>query len=202
VSVQDAGRPHDATCEEILAAYSDYLDGLLVPHEAAKVQWHLASCAGCARYDRVVRRSTELVRELPEVAPADDFAERLQHRLYHVQDGEVIAETRGAAGAAATIAVAGVIALLAWSPLFVGGTDGPTAAMAWETDGSADTPLDLTTHAGDAWGAAGLIPLAAPAIMSLRGGDAVQVLASFPGPYSPLVVTPPAHRTVRTISIE
>jgi hypothetical protein len=204
VGVMDAGRSPDATCDEILAAHSDYLDGVLPPHEAATVQWHLASCASCGRYDRVVRRGADLVRELPVVEPSDDFAERLQHRLYHLQDGPAIAGSRHTgAGAAATMAVAGVLALLAWSPLFleIGTESAPELAAAEERT---VWPVQLTDASEpDLWtSAAGLMPVAAPAMLSLRGGDAVRVLSSVPGPYSPLVVEPPVHRPVRTISIE
>lgn len=209
MSVQDSGRSRDMSCDEILAAHTDYLDGLLPAHEAARVQWHLASCTACGRYDRIVRRGTELVREMPEIVPSDDFTERLQHRLYHVQDAAALASTRGASpGVAATVAVAGVLALLAWSPLMVReGVMEPGTAMSMESalpDDAAAQPgavIDLTLEHDDIWNA-GLIPVPAPAIMSLRGGDAVQTLASYPGPYSPLVVTPPAHRAVRTISID
>ncbi|HSJ23865.1 MAG TPA: zf-HC2 domain-containing protein [Longimicrobiales bacterium] len=209
MSVQDSGRSRDMTCDEILAAHSDYLDGLLPAHEAARVQWHLASCQSCGRYDRIVRRGTGLVRELTEVEPSDDFTERLQHRLYHVQDAAALASSRtGGPGVAATVAVAGVLAIMAWSPLMLrSGVMEPGTAVVMDSGTSESAPAqpgampDLTADYDDVWGA-GLIPMSAPAIMSLRGGDAVQTLASYPGPYSPLVVTPPVQRTVRTISID
>jgi hypothetical protein len=159
------------------------------------VQWHLASCTSCARYDRVVRRGTELARELPEITPSDDFAERLQHRIYHVQDGAGIAGNR-ASGAAVTLAVAGVIALLAWSPVYFG-SGAPEASVALEEFTPAQPPLlaapALLRSAGEVW-------LPATMTMPLGGGDPMHVLASFPGPYSPLVVSPPEHRPVRTVS--
>jgi anti-sigma factor RsiW len=205
VGVERAGRSHDGICDEILATYSDYLDGLLAPHVAAQVQWHLASCSSCARYDRVVRAGADLLRELPDVAPSADFTEWLQHRLYHVQDGPAIAESRAGAGAAATFAVASAIALLAWSPLFFGSDVGfvETAAVATMPAPASSPARLLLDDTGDRWpGGARLVPLAEPARVSLGGGDAIQVLRAFPGPHSPLVVQPPVHRAVRTVSSE
>jgi predicted anti-sigma-YlaC factor YlaD len=210
VGVQQTGRPRDVSCDEILAAHSDYLDGLLPSHDAARVQWHLASCASCSRYDRIVRRSSELVRELPDVEPSDDFAERLQHRLYHLQDGAAIAGGRSpGAGAAATVAVAGFIALLAWSPVFMGGGDAAdTASMGYtsmtsltlDTYRQPEGAVGMVATSDDGWNTAGIMPLTAPALLSLGEDDTVvRVLAAFPGPYSPLVVSPPVHRTVRQV---
>jgi anti-sigma factor RsiW len=202
----NSGRSPDVRCDEILAAHSDYLDGQLPASEAAKVQWHLATCAACGRYDRVVRRGAELARELPAVEPSDDFAERLQHRLFHVQDGPAIAEARRAgAGVAATMAMVGVIALVAWSPLLVDGVAEPAVEFASVDQPPAFEPVQLTDSAEpDLWtSAAGLMPLSAAAMLTLRGGDAVQVISSsVPGPYSPLIVEPPMRRPIRTISIE
>jgi anti-sigma factor RsiW len=201
VGVTEAGQPHDVTCEEILAAHSDYLDGLLPAHEAARLQWHLSSCAACGRYDRVVRRGAELARELPAIAPSDDFAERLQHRLFHLQDGPAIAENRGASGAG-TIAVAGVIALLAWSPLLIDGATEPTGYSAVAQGASPGHAFEAFVPDEIWFSTAGLMQVAAPAMLTLGGDDVVQVLSSVPGPYSPLTIEPPVHRTVRTVSIE
>lgn len=199
MGVQDAGQSYDVSCDDILASHSDYLDGLLAPHEAARVQWHLASCATCGRYDRVVRRSSELVREIPGIEPSEDFAERLQHRLFHVQDGQAIAEARTPGGsAAATLAVAGVLALLAWSPLILQREDAAAGAMAAAEAAMEPLAVDLTTQGEEAWNAAGFMPLSASAMMAL-GNDAVHVLATLPGPHSPLVVSPPVHRTMRQV---
>jgi hypothetical protein len=190
----DAGTPRDAMCDEVVASHSDYLDGLLPPHEAARVQWHLGVCRTCARYDRVVRCGVDLVRELPEITPSDDFAERLQHRIYHIQDGSRLQGPR-TGSAVATFAVASVIALLAWSPVYFGGRTDETAAITLN-DAAAPPFLPAPTllgRAGDVW-----LPASSPS--PLGGADPIHVLASFPGPHSPLVVTPPSHRTVRTVS--
>lgn len=191
-----AGRS-DGICDDVIARHSDYLDGLLPAHEAAQVQWHLSTCSSCARYDRVVRRGLEMVRELPEVLPSEDFAERLQHRIYHLQDGRAIANQR-TAGAAATFAVASMIALLAWSPLILGGAGpapGMQATAAPPRPEPAVLPPPRLLDGEDVW-----FPLPA---QPLGTSDLIATLAAFPGPYSPLVVQPPVHGGgVRTVSSE
>lgn len=201
----NVGRSQTGMCTELLARHADYLDGQLAPHEAARLQWHLSVCGTCARYDRIVRQGLDLVRELPDISPATDFEQRLQHRLYHVQDEMAGGDSRAAAGAVATFAVAGLIALLAWSPLLIGTADEPGAIAAAERQPQRHTvptlpalpaPTPLLSGAGDLWEPAG-------AVSPLSSGEMSRILAAFPGPYSPLVVTPPVHgRAVRTISSE
>jgi hypothetical protein len=185
-------------CSEIIALHSDYLDGLLASHEAAQVQWHLSSCPSCARYDRVVRRGAELVRELPEITPSEDFEERLRHRIFHLQDGAAIGSQR-TAGVAATFAVASMIALLAWSPVFVGGdrqSDFRVATERPQAEPRVQPSAPLLGGGEDLW-----FPL--PAAEPLRSSDLIATLAMFPGPYSPLVVMPPVHGgAVRAVSSE
>jgi len=105
------------TCQDFLARYSEYVDGRLDPQAAGLLEDHMAGCASCARYDRVVRKGTDLLRSFPEVEPSWDFFPRLQHRIYNLED-ELRGRHRGGAGAAASLAaVAAMIAALAWSPL-------------------------------------------------------------------------------------
>jgi hypothetical protein len=105
------------TCQEFLARHAEYMDDLLTPPEVARCEAHAAACTSCARYDRVVRQGVSLLRSAPEVQPTDDFFPRLQHRLYNLED-ELRDSSRGpGANAIVSLAIAGVLALLAWSPL-------------------------------------------------------------------------------------
>lgn len=105
------------TCQEFLVRHAEFMDELLPPLEVARWEAHLSACASCARYDRVVRQGIRILRASPQVEPSSDFFPRLQHRLYNLED-EMRAGSRGpGAGAMASLAIAGVLALLAWSPL-------------------------------------------------------------------------------------
>lgn len=105
------------TCQDFLARHSEYMDDLLSPAEAERCAAHISSCVACARYDRVVRQGVRLLRSAPEIEPSSDFFPRLQHRLYNLED-ELRAGSRGPGSSAiVSLALAGVLALLAWSPL-------------------------------------------------------------------------------------
>jgi hypothetical protein len=214
VNREDAGR-REIGCDELLSRHGDYVDGLLAPLDVARLRLHLRVCASCARYDRIVQRGLELARELPVLEPSTDFEERLQHRLYHVQDAERLGESR-AAGAATTFAVASMLALLAWSPLLVSRTDGLDATASSEPSRPVAEPpatyVPLATpllgglgglgSSGSSGG--GWAPLIGAAAASLdHGMEVTRMLVALPGPYSPLIVDPPApRRSVRAVSTE
>ncbi|MBR9989617.1 MAG: zf-HC2 domain-containing protein [Gemmatimonadetes bacterium] len=187
-----ADRSREVDCDEYLASHSDYLDGLLSPVAAARVSAHAVVCGSCARYDRIVRKSIELVRDLPDVEPAESFEQRLQHRIFHLEDARALRPR--ASGAATALGVAAAIALLAWSPLLI-------------VSGERDRATASVQDAGIAYNGYGSVPLFSPgaswypvAMPAAQAHRSSVLLASFPGPYSPLVVTPPAHRSVRTVS--
>lgn len=189
-----AGRSHEVSCDEFLARHSEYLDGLLTPLAAARLSTHATVCGSCARYDRIVRKGIDLVRDLPDVEPSEDFEMRLQHRIFHVEDARALQPR--AAGAATALGVAAAIALLAWSPMLT--TSG---------DGAMSRAATLQESAGEAHGAFSAVPLLSqsswyPTTMPAPAHQPSAMLAVFPGPYSPLVVTPPAHRSVRAVSTE
>jgi hypothetical protein len=201
---QDRAGRNEIQCDELLARHGDYLDGLLGPFEAARVQLHLELCLSCARYDRVVRRGMDIVRDLPEIAPSADFELRLQHRIFHVDDAAALRDTRSSAGTVATLAVAGFIALLAWSPVLITTEDGVavTSSAAVLPAGAADALTHLPARTPLlSGGAHPWQPV--HALSPLSNGETVRIMAAFPGPYSPLIVAPPVHgRSVRTISTE
>jgi anti-sigma factor RsiW len=105
------------TCQEFLARHLEYTDESLPPEEAARWRDHIASCPSCARYDRVVRRGLTLLRSLPEVEPSEDFFPRLQHRIYNLDDDSPDGSRASGTSAVVSLAIAGVLALLAWSPI-------------------------------------------------------------------------------------
>lgn len=98
-------------CARFLEEYSAYRDGILPAAELAVFDGHLATCASCARYDRVVQRGTALVRELPEIEVSDDFGARLQHRIWHEEmDRRTRTRRLRTAGYAGSMALAAAFA--------------------------------------------------------------------------------------------
>ena len=104
------------TCGEFLARHSEYLDEEMTADAAGEMRLHLAGCARCARYDRVLRRGLTLLRDREPVQPARDPLEGFSTRLATVPHAREEAAPR--VPIAATVAVAGVVALVAWSALF------------------------------------------------------------------------------------
>ncbi len=103
-------------CKTFLDGYSDYRDGLLDAAAYAEFDDHMAECASCARYDRVVAGGVQVLHELPELEVSEDFMERLQHRLWHAQDDRAAARARRARRAprrAASVAVAAAASVAA-----------------------------------------------------------------------------------------
>ena len=104
-------------CDRFIREYSDYRDGKLTSEQQAEFREHVAECPCCARYDRVLRKGSELLTALPDTLPADDFMPRLQHRLYNVDEGLIGDASHRFAGAAALVGVASVgLLALFWLP--------------------------------------------------------------------------------------
>lgn len=105
-------------CGTFLEGYSDYRDDLLPLPARVGFEAHLRACASCARYDRVVEGGVRVLAADAGLEVSEDFMDRLQHRLYHVEDELAAARRRrarplrrsvaAAAGVAAT--AAGVVA--------------------------------------------------------------------------------------------
>jgi anti-sigma factor RsiW len=193
------------TCEDFLARHSEYLDDELSAVAAAGMRQHMAACERCARYDRVLRRGLALVRELEPVAPADDPYAGLQRYLARRSERAAARAVRGPL--AATVAVAGVLALFAWSALFRA-TGVPASASAGRPavearPRAAPDPTVLTAGLGlsgiDVVGPG--MPVVPrwpirrlPSRTEGAGSRLIMdqsVLAS--GPYTPLVVEPPDY---------
>jgi hypothetical protein len=197
VNPGDVKRADRVRCDEFLSGHSDYLDGMLSSAAAAQMRAHMELCSSCARYDRIVRKGLTLASEVPEVQPMLDFEQRLHHRIMRLEDEMTFTQQRPAVGVAAALAVAAMIALLAWSPLLVqrATTATATAPQPIQPDFQ---PLPYTTpELGVQHWYTTIpvgIPVTAEGAASLMGRQALA-----PGPYNPLVVRPPV-RAVRTVS--
>jgi Putative zinc-finger len=195
----DAAGAEALGCKQFRERHGGYLDGLLPAAELAQVQNHLDECVACARYDRVLRRGLQLARELPEPRPGEDFELRLQHRIFHLQAGGALGQQRPVAGVGVAAALAGLIALIAWSPFLV--LDRSSAARAADVGAQAGT-LIVPVPSADPLGA--LVVSWYPGhVPTLPTHPRAVHPTVFPGPYSPLIVNPPVHGgRARTIATE
>lgn len=112
----------EMTCSDFQNRFSEFFDGTAEPSFLGEVDAHLAECAECRRYHDVVAQGSTILRSMPPVVVADDFFPRLQHRIYHLEDGPALGHT-DIAGSGTTIATAVAVAVLiilaAWSPALV-----------------------------------------------------------------------------------
>jgi hypothetical protein len=58
-----------------------FVDGTLPDTLVVEMQLHLSECEPCSRRDTAFRRGLLVLRNLPEIQPSADFAERLALRL-------------------------------------------------------------------------------------------------------------------------
>jgi hypothetical protein len=118
-------------CDTFLDGHSDFRDGLLTLPDRVAFEAHRRECDHCARYDRVVARGVQVLRNRPELEVSDDFMDRLQHRLYHVDDEMAAARRRRSPvsrGAVAALAAAASVAALALVPRLYPGA-APTVTL-------------------------------------------------------------------------
>jgi hypothetical protein len=81
-----AGAEAEAACATFLAQHTAYRDGQLTAQQARVHEAHGEHCASCARYARVVERGVAVLRGIEPVAATPEFAPRLQHRIFHLED--------------------------------------------------------------------------------------------------------------------
>ncbi len=166
------------TCQDCIAQVTDFLDETLSPIEWARHASHIERCASCARYHRVLRRGLGLVRDVAEIEPTPGFRTRLHRRLRGVNE-ERRRRERAASGAALVLVVAGLVALAAWVPIWQEAMQAQRAtAFSLQADARPGLPPEMDMM--DWW------------YPGLDGSAAVsRPAATFPGPYSPLVIQPP-----------
>lgn len=175
------------TCQDFLSSHSDYMDGRLDADADARCSEHVDACPECARHHRIITRSLRLLGDVPTVEPSSDFHDRLQHRILHLQDEMARHDRFSGSGTMASLAVAAVIALVAWAPLMLpdamGGDKRIADARSLTTRAARTASRDMAPV--EWYGSAPGTPVQdGPLSMS----------AAFPGPYSPLIVEAPVTR--------
>lgn len=163
-------------CREFIERHSEYLDGQLSPDDWVEFDDHVARCAACERYDRVVRRGLLLLRNTTEVQPSEDFHERLEARL---RSAEVESRMPMVADSRTVVMVAAVLALVGLTPmvpLLLRDSKPVVEAMAAEpvAERFDRAPWNFAPNTG---------------LMLTPGPNAATLTAS--GPFTPLIVQAP-----------
>ena len=108
-------------CTELIARYTDFADGTATAEDIRAMEAHLAGCASCRRYRTVLEQGAALLQRLPAVELREDFSQRLQHRLYHVQDEHTFSDrVMSGAPALTVLGIAVLLTAVAWAPLMHG----------------------------------------------------------------------------------
>ena len=107
-------------CSEFLSRFSDFYDAPPQSPLRRQAEVHLVGCEKCARYGRAVASGAALLKTLPRVELSESFRPTLEHRLFHLEDENMLARATGASAVSVLTAVglAVVIAIVAWAPKF------------------------------------------------------------------------------------
>ncbi len=73
-------------CREVLARYSDFIDGELRKTKRGEISRHLENCDRCSAYQRILSDGLLAYRGIAGEKLSDDFYLRLQHRLLHLKE--------------------------------------------------------------------------------------------------------------------
>lgn len=105
-------------CSEFLDLSSEFRDRQTREVETRDVEAHLASCPRCREYRDALEKGVGFLRSIPPLDVPEDFLPRLNHRIYHVEDGASLARETIGSGATtlAVLTVALLLAVAAWSP--------------------------------------------------------------------------------------
>lgn len=110
-------------CSQVVARFTDYMDGKAAGDEVEAIDAHLERCGNCSRYRNVLVNGADLLRGLPEVELREDFEPRLRNRLFNVDDERLLSVHASSGATAFTVlGIAMLLTAVAWSPtLFNGG---------------------------------------------------------------------------------
>ena len=105
-------------CQQYLARFSEFFDGMAEAGSSEEMEAHRSACDRCRRYSDTVEAGGTLLRALPNLDVPPDFYPRLDHRIFHLEDGASIARESMGTGATtvSVLAVAILVSLSAWAP--------------------------------------------------------------------------------------
>jgi anti-sigma factor RsiW len=110
-------------CSEFIARFTDYIDGSAPSQDVRAMETHLVRCESCGRYKTVLEHGASLLQSLPSAELREDFAPRLQHRLYHVQEERAAPDHVTSGAPAFTVfGIAVLLTAVAWAPMLRGST--------------------------------------------------------------------------------
>jgi anti-sigma factor RsiW len=69
------------TCREAIDVLADYLDQMLSPEMASRLDRHLRDCRPCVAYFKTYRKTRELVGQVGRVEMPDEMKARLREFL-------------------------------------------------------------------------------------------------------------------------
>ncbi len=118
-------------CADFLAQYSRLRDEDLPSEDRSALEAHLAGCPSCTRYDRVVQRGVDLLRDGPRPKVKEDFEARIRHSIYSLEEAERVRRFRphgpSGGGAMAVMAAAALLVAIIWTPSLLDST--PTVEL-------------------------------------------------------------------------
>lgn len=105
-------------CQQFLSRFSEFIDGRTGALVSRKMEAHREACEGCRRYAKTVEAGIKLLRDAPSPEFSPDFRARLDHMIFHVEDGASIARQSLGSGATlfSVLAVAVLVSISAWAP--------------------------------------------------------------------------------------
>ncbi|MDH3207733.1 MAG: zf-HC2 domain-containing protein [Gemmatimonadota bacterium] len=104
-------------CSQLIASFTDYIDGSAPSDVVRAMEAHLVGCDSCRRYKAVLEHGSSLLQTLPSAELREDFAPRLQHRLYHVQEERTLSDhVTSGAPALTVLGIAVLLTVVAWAP--------------------------------------------------------------------------------------
>lgn len=78
-------------CEKVWKSLPEYVEGLMKPSEAARIERHLRSCSRCAREERVLREAIRLASSLEVEYPPEERWEEMLKEIHLEAEREAVA---------------------------------------------------------------------------------------------------------------